>query len=1326
VVNPENRYNPEQILYRLWDRFGVDSIAGGYDYIEPVMFATAAGEIIATIANHGENRRLPAYAHFHEWMTGAGLLRVNEEAPHVSTVFTTHATVVGRAMVGAGHNIYVNLDEVAPAEEARHHNVVAKHSMESVSARQADCFTTVSPITAKEAHRMLGIAPQVLTPNGIDIHAIEDLSANREPAERTRRKLMDLANGFLGEQLPDSTRLFLISGRYEFANKGIDVFLESLALIKSRLTQEESAVAFICIPCEHMERRTKEAAGGTRPQPPAVCTHRLRDENHDAILTTCLRLGLTNRPEDRLRVIYIPVYLSEGDGVLDMPYYEVLQGFDMGVFPSKYEPWGYTPLESAAYSVPTLTTDQTGFGKWAEPYLSSFEKAGVILVPRLGREDKVVVEDVARHLRDSLTWSREELLQRRKAARSVAEKASWEDFYAEYMHAYEYAGKAAEKRVARTRAAVTGRTGQVGQARQSAQPHFRTFMVETQIPAALSRLRELAHNLWWSWHPAAIELFARLDPYLWERLRHNPVRLLEELPAERLEEIALNQEYRALYQSVLTAFDAYLSGSMFLCPALEENSAISWQRPVAYFSTEFGLHESLPIYSGGLGVLSGDHLKTASDLSIPLVGVGLFYQHGYFSQSIDSEFRQVAESAENDPSGLPLKQVLESSGAPALVAVEMPGRTLYASVWKTEVGRVTLYMLDTNVAGNTPQDRKLTSQLYVADVRLRLEQEILLGIGGARLLRLVSVRPQVYHINEGHSAFLVLENIRHACREHGMSFDEARALVRSQVVFTTHTPVDAGNERFPSDLIQHYFAHYIKEMGLSAERFLDFGRLASGDPSFFVMTILALRFASATNGVSQLHGRVARRMWEAVWPGVPGDMTPITAVTNGVHAATFMGPEMRELLDTYLGMNWDGSDVMDREKWQRVEGIPDDLLWGAKLEMKQRLIGQVKEQLAGQWARFGEMARTPEELNAKIRSSSLTIGFARRFATYKRAGLLFRDLDRLDTILNNPRRPVQIIFSGKAHPNDGIAKDLLSQVVRLSRDPRFAGRFVFLEDYDLATARLLVQGVDVWLNTPSLPQEASGTSGQKAGLNGAINCSVADGWWWEGAEGDNGWTIGPAPENVDEESESNDAQDAEHLYSLLEDTIVPLYYQRNAKGIPEGWLRVMRRSMETVGPRFCSHRMLVDYFNQLYVPVARRAQEMEKNKGAKARELAGWKRRAASRFSSIQVLDITTQGLENDCIQVGRVFSVEVHVDLGESPVDEIRAELVVGRADANQRIRQPEIRVMDVAGQDGTTVTYRSEFAVQDKGTFSYGILIFPYHASLCYKYDVGLVIWA
>ena len=858
LVSAGKKYDKGQVLYRLWESYGVDSIAGGWDYIEPVMFSFACSEVIETFYNiHIRPHGLPALAQFHEWMTGAGLLLLKKRLPEVGTIFTTHATILGRALSGSGMDIYAMMEHIAPQREASAHNIAAKYSLEAASAREADCFTTVSEITAAEAKSFLGREPEVITPNGLDIAAIPDLAANRAPALKVREKLLAAATQFLNRQMPDTTRIVVISGRYEYRNKGLDLFLNALGRLDREAPEGAPVLAYVfvlgghtdLIPALRGEHAKMESAN------PPIATHRLENEASDPILQACSRLGLRNLAQNRVQVIFIPAYLNGYDGLINMPYYEALSGCDLGVFPSYYEPWGYTPLESAAYAVPTVTTDQAGFGLWTQHTLANSD--GVLILKRRGQPLAAIEDQLFLLLKDFLSWSPADLQKRRKSARQVATQANWETFYQAYLQAY---GIAEDKALSRL-AEVSGteekaETRHIFSGMVSMQPYFRGFTAVANLPEKISRLRELSYNLWWAWNPRALDLFATLDLKLWSELGNNPVRMLETVSPDTLQEAAENTSYLSLYTQMLQRFDDYMVGKGLRkkYPIAPE---IRWSAPIAYFSAEYGLHECLPIYSGGLGTLSGDHLKTASDLGIPLVAVGLLYKNGYFRQIIDKEGRQSEEYPENDFSCMPVQIIQDDRGNEVQITIDLPGRTLFANIWEVKVGKVSLYLLDTDVPRNTPQDRTITARLYSADQKTRIEQEILLGVGGVRLLAKLGIKPRVYHINEGHSAFLLLERIESLMVEEGLSFEESSEIVRSSSIFTTHTPVEAGNERFSKDLMEYYFSGFIKRLGMSWVQFWDLGRRDTGEDRFFFMNILAFKLTFRSNAVSLVHGQLS-------------------------------------------------------------------------------------------------------------------------------------------------------------------------------------------------------------------------------------------------------------------------------------------------------------------------------------------------------------------------------------------------------------------------------------------------------------------------------------
>jgi starch phosphorylase len=714
-----------------------------------------------------------------------------------------------------------------------------------------------------------------------------------------------------------------------------------------------------------------------------------------------------------------------------------------------------------------------------------------------------------------------------------------------------------------------------------------------KLPPRIAQLEELAYNLWWSWRREARDLFKMLDYPLWRQTSHNPVRMLQLVSAERLGELATDPLFLRRFDAVVRSLDADLGNGHLWYPAQYPHLQA---RRIAYFSAEFGVHRSLPIYSGGLGVLAGDHCKEASDIGLPLVAVGFLYEMGYFRQRVNSDGRQQEVYQRFQPQEAAVHQVgvggveVSNGGGrasrPLFVPVQVGDRTVHLQVWRVDVGRVSLYLMDADNEENDPADRELTARLYGGDQEMRIQQEVVLGIGGLRVLRALGIDPSVYHLNEGHSAFVTVER---ACElvESGLSFEEAHSSVQGCTIFTTHTPVPAGHDVFPFELVERYFQGYPDRLGLGKERFLQLGCCRDADEAFN-MTVLALRMSGYRNGVSRLHGEVSRRMWSSVWPELSAGDTPIAHVTNGVHVPSWVGEAMNRIYRKYLGPDWiDRHD--DATMWERVTEVPEEELWAAHLHLKRKLMTLIRERARRRWM-AGEMdAGQALCAGTLLDPDALVIGFARRFATYKRAALILSDEERLGALLHDPYRPVQLVFAGKAHPADEEGKRVLQRVYQAAKDPANGGRIAFIEDYDLQVARYLVQGVDLWLNTPRVPHEASGTSGQKAAINGVPNLSVLDGWWAEGYRGSNGWAIGSAARPGADAS--SDAEDAESLYCLLESEVVPLYYQRDGDDVPRGWCALMKEAIRTAVPVFCARRMVKEYAERFYAPAAERMLE---------------------------------------------------------------------------------------------------------------------------------------
>jgi starch phosphorylase len=855
----------------------------------------------------------------------------------------------------------------------------------------------------------------------------------------------------------------------------------------------------------------------------------------------------------------------------------------------------------------------------------------------------------------------------------------------------------------------------------------RTFNVSPALPPALEHLRDLAFNLRWAWNHDTIELFRRLDADLWETTNHNPVLMLGTIDQEKLAAAAADEGFRIHLERVHREFAEYLA------------SETTWFRrvhgatdgpEVAYFSAEFGLTDCLSIFAGGLGLLAGDHLKSASDLGLPIVGVGLLYQEGYFRQNLSESGWQQEAQEDNDFYNLPLALEVRPDGRPLTVTVPHPGRSVAVHIWRAEVGRLRLYLLDTNLASNLPDDRRITQQLYGGDGEMRVRQEIVLGIGGYRALEALGLKPRVYHMNEGHSAFLALERIRHLMETARLTFAEAREAAAAGLLFTTHTPVAAGHDYFGSDLIRRHFSDYASALGLSLDQFMALGRQdpANGQEPF-CMTVLALRLSMHGNGVSRLHGQVSRKMWRALWPGVAEAEIPIGHVTNGVHFHSWLSLEMAELYDRYLGPRW-GEEPADRAIWQRVETISSGELWRTHERRRERLVAFARRRLRRQLQRQGIPWREIETAGEALDPEVLTIGFGRRFATYKRATLLLRDPDRLARIVGDAQRPVQIIFSGKAHPQDDAGKKLIQQIITLSRQEPFRRRLVFLEDYDLAAARALVQGADVWLNTPRRPMEASGTSGMKAAANGVLNLSTLDGWWdeaWRDAERAPvpiGWAIGrgEAYDNPDQQ----DDLEAEALYGLLEQEVVPAFYTRGPDGLPRLWIDRMKASIGALCHYYNTHRMVREYTERFYLPAAAHERGLAEDEWARARALAAWRARIEGSWDQVRVeaVDSTPAG----GIQVGGELCVRARVRLGDLTPEDVAVELCLGRLAADGNFLETEttpMRTVSPAESDGWLFEGAGASCLKS-GLHGLTVRVLPRHVDLPNRFPPGKITWA
>lgn len=848
---------------------------------------------------------------------------------------------------------------------------------------------------------------------------------------------------------------------------------------------------------------------------------------------------------------------------------------------------------------------------------------------------------------------------------------------------------------------------------------FNRITVVPQLPKELKKLTEIANNLWWSWNTEFLKIFKMIDPDLWERIDKNPTKFLKLVAQEKIEKAAKNEEILKLYDQVVGYYENYIySKDTWFAKKYPNNK----QDLIAYFSAEYGLDEILPIYSGGLGILSGDHLKSASDLGIPLVAVGLLYKNGYFNQKINGYGQQESEYNNIDLYNLPINPVKTADDQDMILEFPMLGNTLYLKVWKIQVGRVSLYLMDSDIDKNIEEFKNITMKLYGGDKEMRIRQEIVLGMAGVELLKQLGLKPTVYHMNEGHSSFLTLQLIKNTMKEKEVAFQIAKEIVTSQTAFTTHTPVPAGNDIFDLGLIDKYFAGMWDDFGISRDEFMKLGmkETVNLEPGFN-MGILALRIAGKRNGVSKLHGAVSRELFSEVWPDIAANESPITYVTNGIHTCSWLAPNLKELYNQYLIPYWQ-DNIQDDNIWKKINTIPDEKLWNEHLKRKEKLMNLIKKNVTERYKRSGYSYEDINEVVNKLNPNALTIGFARRFATYKRATLLFRDIERLTQLLNQENRPVQLVFAGKAHPADVEGQNLIKQIHEISLMPQFKGKIFILENYNIGMARYLVSGVDVWLNTPRRPMEASGTSGQKASVNGVINFSVLDGWWAEGYDTTNGWSIGTETEYDSYEIQDN--SDSDSIYSTLENKIIPTYYKQNDKGYSKDWVKYMKNSIITTGGKYSTSRMLVDYMERIYMPLCDMYNKNFKNLD-NVNEFVKWKKSAKERWHEIEITQ--EDNVDNVKMNAGDIIEVKCKVRLPNFEPENVAVQVYYGQildTGIVNNVCVTEMKKVDEDKEDNL-YTYAAKIKLTTGGNFGYTFRVMPKNKMLLDSENMNLIKW-
>jgi len=1302
------------ILAKMWEEYQLDSLSGHWDYIEPLLFGYAAGKVIESFDNYYLNFGTKVAAHFHEWMAGAGILYLHAHAPHISRIFTTHATVLGRSIAGNGLNLYDEMEAYNPEVVSSEFNLRAKYSLEKNAASYAHVFTTVSEVTARECEVLIGKKPDVITPNGFDSSIVPKGKAYDATRKKARNKMIEVGKALSGKDLDNDTFILITSGRYEFRNKGVDLFLQSLRKLKPLIPEGKNILAYITIPTAHFGpdvNLLKRLEGKDASIIDARLTHNLMDYQQDAIIHYCNEYGLNNLGGSGLTVVFVPAYLKGDDGIFNMDYYHLLMAADLSVFPSYYEPWGYTPLESVAFGIPSVTTNLAGFGKWVNDEFK-VKEAGLTVLDRNDENAEEVEEEIVKLILKLMNADEKQRLASIQESYKISDTALWSNLVAYYFKAYKLAINRSIEKVEeqhQTRKVVFEKTNNLSIQQQ---PHWKKVLIKPVLPESISGLETLAKNMWWTWNHEARALFKSINKKLWLKMEQNPIPMLEEIPSDILLKLSKDDEFMAHYQRVMTKFNSYLKAG--------ENKP---KEQIAYFSMEFGIDDTLKIFSGGLGILAGDYLKQASDSNVNMVGIGLLYRYGYFKQQISGMGDQIDKYTPQKFSHLPIIPVRDKAGNWLKISIALPGRNMDAKIWQVNVGRIPLYLLDTDIEENQAQDRGVTHKLYGGDWENRLKQELLLGVGGIRLLNALNIAPTIFHANEGHAAFNSIERLNNLVNKYKLNIDDAIEVVRSTTLFTTHTPVPAGHDSFDEDLLRRYIPHYPHRLHISWERFMNLGRWVEnqGDQKFS-MSVLAAKLSQEMNGVSQIHGKVSQDMFKGLYPGYYPDELHINYVTNGVHYPTWAAKEWQDFHRDIFGEDF-LSQQDDFDTWTKIYEVPDQKIWEIHCDRKKALFVYLKDRLAKEMTERQEHPGHIFNVLQNMDENALTIGFARRFATYKRAHLLFSNIDRLKNLLADKEHPVQFLFAGKAHPHDKAGQDLIKRIVEISRMPDFVGKIIFVENYDIDLAKHLISGVDVWLNTPTRPLEASGTSGEKAVMNGVMNFSVLDGWWAEGYKPGAGWAIDEV--RTYDNQGLQDMLDAEVIYNKLENELVPIYYRQNENGLSKDWVLHIKNTFAQIAPNFTMKRMLEDYFRKFYNKLFDRAKIIRANNYQYASKVTEWKKDILSQWNNIKVISETLpQTSQENSLNTNDSFVAKIELDLNGLSANEVGVEILFARkydTEVTSIVHKQELEPT----VNGDITTYECNIPIYRAGVHDYVFRIFPKSNLIAYPEDFPLVKW-
>jgi len=1303
----------DEILTELWSKYKLDSISGQWDYVESALFGYATGKVIESYVRYNLSPRHKAVAQFHEWMTGAGILYLRSTNLSVATVFTTHATVVGRSISGSNLPLYGSMIQYNADEKAKEFNVMAKHSLEKLAAHQSDVFTTVSDITSIECKQFLGREVDIVTPNGFENSFTPKDEDYQNSHDNARSKLLNMASLMTGTKVSDDAVVIGISGRYEYKNKGIDVFLDSLGKLNSNPKLSREIVAYLFVPA-NINGPNKELVNklNINTDYTTNCTHMLNDPEWDPIMNRLRELQLLNKSTDKVKVFFVPSYLNGNDGIFNMTYYDLLVGLDLTVFPSYYEPWGYTPLESLAFRVPTITTTLAGFGLWVNDHYPK-SHPGIDIIERKDDGYEKVVEEVEAKVLEMSLLTPAKMVSYRVNAKDVSSIALWENQIIYYKKAYSMAIGKLKNNIEVFPISTDEKDHVSFRADVANRPNWTRILINRQLPERLKPLDIISKNLWWSWNQDAIDVFKMIDEELWKTCMGNPILMLDSISARHYLELEKNVKFLKRMDTLYAQFEEYMEGKQHMTGPR-----------IAYFSMEFGLDRSLKIYSGGLGILAGDYLKESSDKMVPMTGIGLLYRFGYFTQLLSAQGDQVAQYDAQDFMKIPATPVRDSEGNWTTISIALPGRNLYARLWRVDVGRTELILMDTDIEENLTEDRTVTHYLYGGDLENRFKQELLLGIGGIRALKALKKQSDVYHSNEGHAAFIGLERLREYVHDENLAFSEALEVVRSSSLFTTHTPVPAGHDAFSEDLLRSYISHYPARLNITWEVMMALGKIDPSNPNEkFSMSNLAANLSQEINGVSWLHGKVSRDILSPLWPGYLPEELHVGYVTNGVHYPTWTAPEWKEVHSEVFGDDF-ATHNYDKSCFEGIYEVDDSRVWTIRNKLKARLVKFIKHSLSDSSTNSHYAPHHLIAIKEALRDDILTIGFARRFATYKRALILFKDLDRLDSIVNNPKQPIQFLFAGKAHPADKAGQDLIKRIVEISVMPRFIGKIIFIPGYDMTVAKMMVQGVDIWMNTPTRPLEASGTSGEKAAMNGVMHFSVLDGWWVEGYKEGAGWAL--PLESTYENQIFQDELDSATIYNMLENEISPLYYKNDTKsGLPVEWIKIIKNTIAKVAANFTTNRMITDYVEKFYVPLATRNKTIVENDYALARDLAFWKKTVRREWPLLEVVSYKKPDDSKSEVSLGNDYMAELELFIGELKPEDIGVEMVFAEQDSkNRMIIQIKYDFEFVSYSNGLA-KFKCLMLPETAGIYNFAGRVYAKNPNLPHRQDFDLIKW-